>query len=184
MNRVLSIFLQYAAGLLLSVQVYADGVSIEHASGRIRDNVYLMDARINYGLSESVMEAIAHGIQLHFDVTAEVRRERNWIWDDVVKSVTLGYLLQYQPLSNDYRVTDLTSGDMETMQELDDALKFLGTISNFPLIDSTGLAADGSYRCFIKSELKITTLPLPLQPLAYISPNWRLTSQWYEWTIR
>ena len=40
------------------------------------------------------------------------------------------------------------------------------------------------YNCFIKSELKINTLPLPLQPVAYVSPAWYLESLWYEWTVR
>lgn len=187
MNRIFFIRLRYITGLvclLISLQTNADGVTIEHASGRVRDSIYLMDAKINYTLSDSVLEAIAHGIQLHFDVTVEVRRGRKWLWDDVVKSVTLGYVLHYQPLSNNYLVTDLSSGDVETLQELDEALQFLGTISDYPLIAGTDIEPDSDYRCYIMSELKITTLPLPLQPLAYISPQWHLTSQWYEWTIR
>lgn len=174
----------FLACLSLSLQAYADGVSIEHASGRRKDSDYLMDAKIKYELSDSVLEALAHGIQLHFDVTIEVRRERKWIWDKPIKTTTLGYLLQYQPLSNDYLVTDTTSGDIETLQELDEALRFLGTINNYPLISQTELEGEESYGCVIRSELKISTLPLPLQPLAYISPQWHLTSQWYEWTIR
>ena len=187
MNRILFIQLRCIAGLvclLLSLQANADGVTIEHASGRVRDSIYLMDAQIDYALSNSVLEAIAHGIQLHFDVTVEIRRRRKWIWDDVVTSETLGYVLQYQPLSNNYLVTDLSSGDVETLQELDEALQFLGTISDHPLTPSTELEPNADYRGYIMSELKITTLPLPLQPLAYISPQWHLTSQWYEWTIR
>jgi len=187
MKTVLSKFSVLAAGLiclLLSAHVYADGVSVEHASGRIKDNVYLMDAMIRYDLSDSVLEAVNHGIQLHFEVTIELRRERTWIWDDVVKSTRLDYLLQYQPLSNDYLVTDLSKGSVQTLPELDDALQYLGTINNYPLMEQAEYSAEAPYRCFIMSSLKIPTLPLPLQPLAYISPKWRLTSQWYEWTIR
>ncbi len=187
MIKTSSKFSVVAAGLvclLFSLQLYADGISIEHASGRTKDNSYLMDARIRYDLSDSVLEAIAHGIELHFDVTIEVRRERDWLWDATVQSTTLEYVLQYQPLSNDYLVTDQSSGSVQTLQELDDALRILGTINNYPLIEQSEFEADVSYRCFIKSALKIPTLPLPLQPLAYISPNWHLTSQWYEWTIR
>lgn len=187
MNRLALKWLRPLAvlvGMLSSLQVLADGVSIEHASGRFRDDMYLMDAQINYDLSESVLEALAHGIQLHFEVTVEVRREHKWLWDDVIRTLTLGYILQYQPLSNDYLVTDVSNGDVETLQDLADALRYLGTINDHPLIESAEFAGDGAYRCFIMSELRVSTLPLPLQPLAYISPQWHLTSQWYEWTIR
>jgi hypothetical protein len=108
MIKLLSTILRQSAWLaclLLSLQAYADGVSIDRASGRTKDNVYLMDAAINYELSDSVLEAVNHGIQLYFDVTIEVRQEHKWLWDDVLKTVTLGYLLQYRPLSSDYLVT-------------------------------------------------------------------------------
>ena len=187
MIKLLSTILRQSAWLaclLLSLQAYADGVSIDRASGRTKDNVYLMDAAINYELSDSVLEAVNHGIQLYFDVTIEVRQEHKWLWDDVLKTVTLGYLLQYRPLSSDYLVTNIANGDVETLQDLDEALRYLGTITDYPLIDQSEIKAEGSYRCFIMSELRINTLPLPLQPLAYISPKRHLTSQWYEWIIR
>lgn len=171
-------------GLLLTCQVHAEGITIEHASGRVKENVYLVDAQIEYDLSDSVLEAIAHGIQLHFEVTLELHRGRKLLWDDVIKTVTLDYVLQFQPLSNNYLVTNLSNGDVETLQELDEALQYLGTLNNFPLTESTLFAPGADYRCYMMSELKISTLPLPLQPLAYLSPKWHLTSQWYEWTIR
>ena len=182
-SKLLQRFFMLAC-LSLPGQVNADGVSIERASGRTKDSVYLVDAQIRYTLNDSVLEALTHAIQLHFEVTIEVRRERNWIWDKPIKTITLGYILQYQPLSNDYLVTDLTSGEIKTLQELDEALNLLGTINNFELIEKDALDQKDAYSCFIMSELKIRTLPLPLQPLAYISPKWHLASQWYEWTIR
>lgn len=172
------------ACLMLVAPVFADGVSIEHASGRKKDAVYLMDAKIRYDLGTSVLEALTHGIPLHFDVTIELRRERNWVWDAPVKTFTLGYILQYQPLSNDYLVTDINRGNVETLKELKDALNYLGTITNFPIFNDTEVDAGRTYNCIIMAALKTSTLPLPLQPLAYISPTWHLTSQWYEWTIR
>lgn len=187
MTRTISTLMQLIFSLVcltLVAPVFADGVSIEHASGRKKDSVYLMDAKIRYDLGASVLEALTHGIPLHFDVTIELRRERNWVWDAPVKTLTLGYILQYQPLSNDYLVTDINSGNIETLKELDEALNHLGTISNFPLFNDTEIEAGTAYNCVIMSALKISTLPLPLQPLAYISPTWHLTSQWYEWTIR
>lgn len=162
----------------------AAGISIERASGRIKDSSYLMDARISYELSSSVIEALMHGIQLKFDVTVEVKRERNWIWDKTVKTDTLNYQLEYQPLSSNYLVTNLNSGDREQLQDLEEALSYLGTINDHPLIHSDEMEQGSVYNCFIKSELIISRLPLPLQPLAYVSPNWHLDSHWYEWTIR
>ena len=172
------------SGFAVALEAAAEGISIERATGRIRDAVYLVDASIKYDLSGSVLDALDHGIQLQFDVIVEIKRERNWIWDETIKSETINYQLEYQPLSNNYLVTNLNTDEGEQLQNLDTALKYLGTINNLPLIDEDELDTNESYNCFIMSELRIRTLPLPLQPLAYISPNWHLSSLWYEWTIR
>lgn len=183
-NTILSNLVILFACLSMSVEAVAEGINIERASGRIRDAVYLMDATVNYDLNESVLEALNHGIQLQFDVHVEVRRERSWLWDETIKTVILSYQLEHQPLSNNYLITNLTTGEREQLQDMDEALKYLGTIRDFPLIEQAALDPEAAYNCIIMSELKIRTLPLPLQPLAYISPKWHLTSQWYEWVVR
>jgi hypothetical protein len=187
MNKPAAVFsnlLITIACLIACVEAAAEGISIERATGRIRDTEYLMDASIRYDLGDSVLEALSHGIQLQFDVTVEIKRERNWIWDETIKFETIIYRLAYQPLSNNYLVTNLNTGDGEQLHDLASALKYLGTITNYPLIGRDELNPEASYTGYITSELRIRTLPLPLQPLAYISPNWHLTSLRYEWTIR
>jgi len=183
-NTVLANVIILLTCLLVTAEAVAQGISIERASGRFRDGLYLMDASINYDLNDSVLEALNHGIQLQFDVLVEIRRERSWLWDGTAKELTLSYQLEHQPLSNNYLVTNLSTGDREQLQDMDEALKFLGTIRDYPLIEQSVLDPDRSWNCIIMAELKIRTLPLPLQPLAYISPNWHLTSQWYEWVVR
>jgi len=187
MNKQLTVLSNLAillTCLFVSTEAIAQAISIERASGRMRDSYYLMDATIKYDLNDSVIEALNHGIQLQFDVHVEVRRERSWLWDETIKAITLSYQLEHQPLSNNYLVTNLTTGEREQLQDMDEALKFLGTIRDYPLIEQSVLDPQRSWNCIIMAELKIRTLPLPLQPLAYISPSWYLTSQWYEWVVR
>lgn len=183
-TSILTSLVIFMACITAPLQAMAEGISIERAAGRIRDTTYLMEANIRYDLNESVLEALNHGIQLQFDVTVEVRRERRWVWDKTIRSVTLSYQLENQPLNNNYLVTNLSTGEREQLQDLDEALEYLGNIRDYPLIDQSELDPEQSYNCIIMSELKIRTLPLPLQPLAYVSPNWHLTSQWYEWVVR
>lgn len=170
--------------LVLPATALAEGISIERASGRMKDGVYLMDASITYDLSNSVLEALLHGIQLQFDVTVEVQRERDWLWDPVIYSRTISYQLEYQPLSSNYLVTNLETGEKQQLMTLEESLRDLGSITSYPVVSADLLEKDRTYNCFIMSQLRIRHLPLPLQPLAYVSPNWHLASQWYEWTIR
>jgi hypothetical protein len=39
------------------------------------------------------------------------------------------------------------------------------------------------YEVLIHAELDIEALPSPLRPLAYITPAWRLNSDWYSWSL-
>jgi hypothetical protein len=170
--------------LMGAVSSSAEGINIERVSGRIKDSYYMIDASIKYELSENVLEALSHGITLRFDITVEIERERKWVWDKNVTTAITSYQLQHLPLSNNYLVTNIITGERKQLQELEEAMRFLGTIKDFPIIRDEELDPERSYNCFMMSELRIRTLPLPLQPLALISPKWKLTSQWYEWTIR
>lgn len=162
----------------------AQGISIENASGRIKDGFYQVDANIKYDLDDSVIEALNHGIQLRFDITVEVKRVRKWRWDQNTATAILSYTMDYLPLTNNYQITNVITEEKRQFKELKESLTFLGDINEFPVIDENNLFNDRSYNCFLKSELRIRNLPLPLQPLALISPSWELSSSWYEWSIR
>jgi hypothetical protein len=81
-------------------------------------------------------------------------------------------------------VTRLDDGELEQFQNLEDVLKYIGKIKNFPLTDTSLLERDGSLYAQIKSHLNIEALPAPLRPLAYISTEWRLSSPWQTWVIK
>ena len=187
MNKI--IFKNQLAALILcclsvTANCFADGITIEHASGRIKDSFYQIDANISYELSESVQDALLHGIALRFDTIIEIMRERNWVWDKNLGATILSFQLEYLPLSNNYLVTNIITGKRTQHPMLEEALSALGTIKNFPVYSESGLNPERNYNCRIMSELRIRNLPLPLQPLALLSPSWKLSSNWYEWTIR
>jgi hypothetical protein len=36
----------------------------------------------------------------------------------------------------------------------------------------------------LRADLEIESLPLPLQPLAYLGQGWRLTTGWTQWPLQ
>jgi hypothetical protein len=187
MNKGNTKFAPFTALICLLAWTYslhAEGITIEHANGRFKDSFYQVDAIISYELSDVVLDALVHGISLRFDVIVEIQRERDWIWDKNVVTAILSYQLEYLPLNDNYLVTNMVTKERNQLQDLNEALEFLGSVQDFPVINENDLEPDVTYNCFIMSELRIRNLPLPLQPLALISPNWNLSSPWYEWTIR
>ena len=179
--HLVALFLCCISGV---VNCFAEGISVENASGRFKDSFYHVDANITYELSENVQEALAHGITLRFDITIVIKRERRWMWDKKFATTTLIYQLEYLPLSNSYLVTNIITGERNLLFMLEEALTFLGSVESFPVISEAQLDPERNYRCLIMSDLRIRTLPIPLQPLALVSPSWNLSSNWYEWNIR
>jgi len=160
------------------------GISIEKVSGEFENLFYQIDASINYNLSESAIEALRHGITLRFDITIDVERVRKWVWDKNVATSILSFQLSYLSLNNNYLVVNMVTGERKQLQELGEALEFLGKIENFPIVRKNDLDPTQSYNFSMISEFRIRSLPLPLQPLAFISPQWDLSSQRYESAIK
>ena len=94
------------------------------------------------------------------------------------------YRLEFHALSKRYVLTNVNAGVSQTFDYLDDALTALGTIDGFPLIDR-GLLRDGErYTGTLRARLDIEKLPAPLRPLAYLSSQWRLSSDRHTWSLQ
>ncbi len=161
-----------------------NSISVNNADGVIIENMYTVNAKISYQLGKESRTALEHGIPLEFDIDFRIRKRRLWFWDQTLVNKTVTYRLEHQPLSGDYLVTRLDNGELEQFQNLEDVLKYVGEIRNFPLTDASSLEMNGSLYAQIKSHLNIEALPAPLRPLAYISTDWRLSSPWQTWEIK
>lgn len=172
------------AGLFLSMAVNAKGISVEYATGNVNDNVYSVNARIAFNFDDEVLNALNHGVSLAINIYMRLLRKRDWLWDKLMREDVLEFELQYHPLSNNYLVINTSTGQREQFQSLEEALNFLGSIKNYRLAHRDELEKENNYRGQIKAELNIESLPPPLQPTAYVSSQWQLESQWYEWVVR
>lgn len=161
-----------------------NSISVNNADGVIIENMYTVNAKISYQLGKESRTALEHGIPLEFDIDIRIRKRRLWFWDQTLVNKTVTYRLEHQPLSGDYLVTRLDNGELEQFQNLEDVLKYVGEIRNFPLTDASSLEMNGSLYAQIKSHLNIEALPAPLRPLAYISTDWRLSSPWQTWEVK
>jgi hypothetical protein len=52
-----------------------------------------------------------------------------------------------------------------------------------PLSERFDLQPDTAYKVYLKAELDIEELPLPLRPMAYLRPAWKLSTGWTKWPI-
>lgn len=157
--------------------------AVERASTRLVEGVYVLDAQIDYRLSQTAIEALDNGVPLTMEVHVQVRDEGAWIWEADEAEYRLRDVIRYHALSGLYEVVNLDSDRRRNFVTRDAALAALGEINGLKLIKAKRLDPHESYRVELKAELDIEALPLPLRPLAYLSPSWKLSSGWLSWHL-
>ena len=170
--------------LLLPIATRAQDISIVYAASKERNGVYLVDIGLNLQIDEEIINALRHGVSLDIDIELEVKQERKWLWNKLIKEATLHYQLQHHPLSDDFLVINLDNSSRQQFQTLDEALDYLSSVKDYTLIEGDNLSAGRKYIGLVKAELNIEKLPPPLQPATYGLSQWHLESQWYEWPIK
>jgi hypothetical protein len=163
--------------------VHGQELRIENVSTRLADKVLMLDADIRYSLSEKALEALYNGVPLTLELDIRVLRHRRFLWNEEVASLTQRYRLRYHPLTEQYLVKNLNTDHQENYATLNAALEAMGHIENFPMLDKRLLDSDEDYTAQLRVRLDIEALPAPLRPLAYLSPSWRLSSDWYSWPL-
>jgi len=167
-------------GLLLPVSVSASDYAfvIQSIHTNLYQDVYQLDARVEYRFSDEALSALTNGVPLLIMMDIEVVQQRDWWFNKTIAELEQGYLLLYHALSEQFIIHNLNSGTQENYSSLNVALKTLGHIEHLPLIDSKLLKKNTRYMVRIRTWLDIESLPTPMRPLAYISDDWRLNSAW------
>ena len=160
------------------------GFNIQSLETLMRDRVYLLNVNFNYDFSSEAIEALEHGVPLLILVDIEILSPRWWWGDKTIANLEQGYLLLYHALSESYVVHNLNSGTQNNFVSLQQSLSFLSQIKELPILDANLLDSKKDYYLRVRTHLDIESLPAPMRPLAYISNDWQLSSDWYEWPLQ
>lgn len=165
----------------------ANEFSVRSASTRLHNGVYMLDANIKLKLGKEPLEALHNGIPLTLLIEMEVERKRRW-WlrwwlDENIAFLEQRYRIEYHALSHQYLLININSGERKVSPNLQPLLTSIGTIYNFPLLDKNLTKKEGRYEVALRALLDIESLPAPLRPIAYITPSWRIRSDWQTWFL-
>jgi len=171
-------------GLLLCAGlVWASGFQVLNVSTRLEDNVYWLNADLDYDFSAPALDALDSGVPLTVELQIQILRPRTWVWDEVVADLRQRFRLEYHALAGQYLITNLNNGELASFPSRGAALNYLGRLRRLPLLEAARLAPGEDYYGQLRSRLDIESLPAPLRPVAYLSPDWRLASEWYRWPL-
>jgi len=153
-------------------------VSIDDIKVYVKNGVYMLDASLGYEIGDEALKALRSGVPLTFGLTVKVTKNRRFMWDKTVSRLQQNYSIAYHALSQRYLIRNETLGTRESFHDLDKALLVLGHIHALPVIEQERIPDPHGHSVEIKVELNIEKLPAPLQPIAYISPQWWISSPW------
>jgi hypothetical protein len=157
----------------------AAGVEMREVRLDHSDEGYQLSTDIGVTLSPRLAEAVTRGVALYFVLEFEISRPR-WYWlDEEVVERALTYRLSYHALTQQYRVS--TGALHQGFDTLDEALKLIGRLRSWSVIDAGRLKTGGSYVAALRLRLDVTQLPKPFQLSAMSNRDWTLESEWQRW---
>jgi len=187
-NAFLSTLVIFMIGLMCFCVAWGENsngeFTVRSAETELVDKVYRLDARIDYQLSDRMLDAMHKGIPLTFAMDIEVWRKRQYLWNEQIATVTQRYQLSYHALTRQYQIKNLNTGIQNSFPTLRAALDVLGAVDDFPMLDQQLLGAGETYEARLRARLDIEALPVPIRLLAYVYAGWRVSSEWYTWSLR
>jgi len=150
---------------------------------READPVYRIDAIAQLRLSASARDALQSGVALTIALEVEVLRERSWWFDQEVATVSRRMRLERHELSDQYVLTNLNTDERRSFYRISAALDAIGRGLDFPVIDRVLIDDPASHYGRARMRLERESLPWALRPLAMISGEWKLQTDWLEWSF-
>jgi hypothetical protein len=156
---------------------------VESVAIRTEGERLIMDGQLDYNFSEVAIEALDNGVPLTLDVHIQLRPADAWIWDQSLVDQRLRYVIRYKPLSERYLVSRLPGEGGRSYVTRDAAVAALGDLRGIELTGVDRLEPGEDYEIHLQASLDIEELPLPLKPLAYLLPSWKLSTGWTKWPL-
>lgn len=157
---------------------------IEMLETRLKDDHYLMDARVEYQLSKKALEALDNGVPITLDLHVEVVEVGgSWFWTEYLLDTHIRHTIRYHSLAESYQLFEHSTQETRNFVTRAALISELGEISNFELIKAERLRPKKTYQLRVNAALDIESLPLPMRPMAYLQSEWKQSSGWSRWPL-
>jgi len=178
-------FWLFVLTLITTIPSYASDSDfvIQSASLQKENNGWHLNAAIDYQLPEAAIEALNNGVPLTISIQFKLKKIRPWLWSKTIFRKSLNLQLRYLSLAKLYQVTDISQEQQYNFASFQAAIDHIGSPTFSTLRIPASVKDEDQYIGAIKSQLEIEALPLPLRPIAYITPQWHLSSGWFEWPL-
>lgn len=163
--------------------VQAAEVTVSQASIEHSDEGYRLSVSYDFELNRGLEDALSRGVPLYFTTDLQLTRRR-WYWfDENSVSVTRTVRLSYNVLTRQYH-TAISGQLQQSFTNLDDALTLIRRPPRWLIADNNTLKTGDNYNVGLRMRLDVAQLPKPFQVNALNNSDWRLSSDWIEFTYK
>ena len=166
--------------LLVSNAAHAGDIIIDDASVLDKNGSSVVSSKMEFLFSEAAIEALESGVALQIEFNLKIKRTRRYLWDKRISTLSKRLKIERHALTERYIVTDSLDQQRRIFESINSAFNGLNEMSDIP-VSSLSELQDGEYTIALRARLDIEALPAPMRPIAYISPAWRMSSEWFEW---
>ncbi|HEX7648079.1 MAG TPA: DUF4390 domain-containing protein [Noviherbaspirillum sp.] len=161
----------------------ADNVEINRASLENTDEGYKLSLSFAFELNRSLEDAIVRGVPLYFTTEVEVTRPR-WYWfNEKTLSVSQTTRISYNTLTRQYQAA--IGGQLQaSFSTLDEAMSLVRRPGRWLIADKGVFKPGEVYNLSVRMGLDVAKLPKPFQVNALNNADWRLSSDWKQFTFR
>jgi hypothetical protein len=161
----------------------ADGVEITRANLENSDDGYKLAIGFSFELNRGLEDAITRGIPLYFTTEVELTRPR-WYWfDEKAVDTSQTVRISYDVLTRQYRAA-ISGGLQQSFSTLEDALSLVKRPGRWLIAEKGTLKSGEMYNIAVRMGLDMARLPKPFQVNALNNSDWRLSSDWKQFTFR
>ncbi len=164
--------------------LFAAEITIHKVTSDVINDIYIINADIDYKLGKKTTEALENGIPLIFYIEIEFQQSRKLIWNKEIVRHNHYMQLEHHQLSDKYVLTNMATSDQFSFNSLNDALVKLGKISKLAITETKNITTEKVLVGRIRTGLDIESLPPPMRIQAWLSSEWRTSSGWFKWKIR
>ena len=158
------------------------GVTVNKAELVIEDGWYIVNADVDFQLSQKAIDALKSGIPLAWDVRIRIQQERTFLWNKTVFEKNLPYQIRYYPLLNIYQFKGKKNKERTSFISLMPALEAMGKLRGVKLFKKNYFQKNNHYLASIRIRFDREALPLPLRPVSYFDSSWNLSGDWLVWS--
>jgi len=158
-------------------------ITVDQAAIEASNPGYRLSLAFSFELNRGLEDALTRGVPLYFTTEVQMTRHR-WYWfDETSVSASRTVRISYNVLTRQYH-TAISGQLQQSFSTLEDAMALVRRPPRWLIVDANTLKPGDPYTVGVRMRLDVAQLPKPFQINALNNSDWRLSSDWIEFTYK